>query len=197
MKFFLFTWLFLSTLTISQTITIVGKITDQTTGKPIPFVNIGVENTFFGTSSNEFGEFKISLSDEYKNFLISCVGYKTERVGIPKINTSLNISLSPIAIELPEVLVNAEENPAYSIIRKAIANKEKNKEGLKNYFYDFYSKNIFNSGNEIVFLEEDIGEGLKTLPNDVKEIKNKISHTENISQDFFNQSDLNFFEKKI
>jgi len=197
MKFFLFIWLFISSLILSQTITIVGKITDHNTGQPIPFVNIGVENTLFGTSANELGEFKISLSKEYKNFLISCVGYETKRIKIPQSRTYLNIVLTPITIELPEVLINADENPAYAIIRKAIANKEKNKEGLKNYFYDFYSKNIFNSGNEIVFLEEDIGEGLKTLPNDVKEIKNKISHTENISEEIFSNSDLNFFEKKI
>ncbi len=198
MKLILRLFILFSSILYSQTSSLSGNIVNKTTGSPIPFVNIGVEGTYFGTSSNEIGQFKLVLKNGIYNLIFSCVGYKTEIIAftIPSEDEVL-INLEPISIELPEVVVNAEENPAYSIIRKAIANKEKNREGLLNYHYNFYSKNILKSGKEIIFIEEDIGEGFNDLSNDVKEIKTELHHTENISGDVFKNMDLNFLEKKI
>jgi len=93
--------------------------------------------------------------------------------------------------------VDADEDPAYAIIRKAIKNKNLNREGLLNFHYNFYSKNILRSGRDIVFIEEDVGEGVKVLPDSVEEIKTKFSKTKNLSDTNFQNSDLIFFEKKI
>jgi len=198
MKLFLLFYFLLLSFSYSQTSSLTGKIKNQKNGQVIPFVNIGVEGTYFGTSSNEYGNFKLVLKRGSHSLIISCVGYQTKilNVTIPH-KDKISIELKPISIELPEVIVDADENPAYRIIRNAIANKEKNKKGLLNYHYNFYSKNILKSGTEIVFIEEDIGEGLKILPDSVKELKTQLSKTENISDDFFQNSDLNFFEKEI
>ena len=188
----------LTSVSLSQSISFTGKILNLKTGKPIPYVNIGVEGTYYGTSSNELGKFKIRLKKGTHNLIISCVGYKTEKstITVPD-KKNLLIKLKPIPIKLPEVIVNAKENPAYEIIRKAIANKEKNKKGLFNYRYDFYSKNILKSGKEITLIEEDIGEGFNDLQKGIKELKTEIHHTENVSKKFFEFGDMNFLEKKI
>lgn len=198
MKYFFTIYIFLLSQLFAQNFSLEGNIEDRKTERPIPFVNIGVEGTYFGTSSNEFGNFKLVLKKGTHNLIISCVGYKTKtlKISIPQ-KYKLSIKLNPVSIELPEIIVDADENPAYRIIRNAIANKEKNKAGLKNYHYNFYSKNILNSGKEIVFIEEDIGEGFKILPDSVKELKTQLSKTENIEKSFFQNSDLNFFEKAI
>ena len=131
--------------------------------------------------------------------LISCVGFETKKINVtlPK-DKEITVDLKPIPIELPEVIIDADENPAYAIIRKAIANKEKNKKGLQNYYYDFYSKNILKSGSEIVFVEEDIGEGLIILNEEVREIKTKLHKTENISIggfEFFRERNNRFYRR--
>lgn len=183
---------------LSQTNSLTGIVADQVTGKPIPFVNIGIKDSYFGTSSNENGEFRITLEKGSYILVISCIGYKTKLVYVKIPDQSeLSVNLNPNVIELPEVIVDAEENPAYSIIRKAIENKEKNKAGLSNYYYNFYSKNILTSGRDIVFIEEDLGEGIKKLNKNAEEIKQKIYHTENISKKTFSSKDLNILENGI
>ena len=197
-KLFLILFFSVATSLSSQSTSLVGSITNLKTNKPIPFVNIGVEGTYYGTSSNENGLFKLVLQNGLHELIVSCVGFekKTINITIPHENR-LSIVLNPIPIELPEIIVDADENPAYAIIRKAISNKEKNKHGLLNYHYNFYSKNILRSGTVIVFIEEDIGDGIKILPDSVKELKTRLSKTANISQGAFSNTDLNFFEKEI
>ena len=198
MRLFLILFFSVVTSLSSQSASISGVITNLKTNNPIAFVNIGVEGTYYGTSSNENGLFRLVLQNGLHKLIVSCVGFekKTINITIPYENR-LSIVLNPIPIELPEVIVDADENPAYSIIRKAISNKETNKHGLLNYHYNFYSKNILRSGKEIVFIEEDIGDGFKILPDSVKELKTELSKTENISQGTFSNTDLNFFEKEI
>lgn len=190
------------TFIISQSVSIVGTIINKNTSQPIPYVNIGVQGTYFGTSSNEKGQFKLSFKRDSLNLVISCIGFKTKIIQVDIHEQSqIIVKLEPISIELPEVIVNAEENPAYAIIRKAIANKYKNKKGLKNYFYNFYSKNILKSGKKISFIEEDTGEGFNKLPKKIVELKTKIFKSENLSEKttekLFTKTDLNFLEKKI
>lgn len=196
--YFLIIFFIPTIISLPQTSSLTGKIIDQYSKQAVPFVNIGLADTYFGTSANEHGAFKISLNIGKHNLIISCVGYETKllQVFIPE-QKELLISLKPVTIELPEVIVNSDENPAYAIIRKAIANREKNSAGLSNYFYNFYSKNILKSGKEIVFIEEDIGEGLNNLVGNVKEIKTKLYHTENISKKTFSESNLNILENGI
>jgi len=198
MKLFSILLFVLTSFSFSQTTSLTGKIRNQKTGSSIPFVNIGVEGTYYGTSSNEHGKFRLTLKRGSHKLIISCVGFETKILAVEIPNKKeILIKLKPISIELPEVIVNSDENPAYEIIRKAIANKEKNKEGLLNYYYDFYSKNILKSGEDITFIEEDIGEGFNDLLGDVKEIKTQLHHTENISENIFQKFDLNFLERKI
>jgi len=197
MQLFSILFFVITSILFSQTTSITGNINNKKTGEQIPFVNIGVQDTYFGTSSNEWGQFKLTLKNGEHNLVFSCVGYKTKVLAVTIPNDSkISINLKPISIVLPEIVVN-DENPAYAIIRKAIANKAKNKEGLLNYHYEFYSKNILKSGKEIVFIEEDIGEGFNDLSNNVQEIKTELHHTENISGDVFKNIDLNFLERKI
>ena len=56
-KFFLLFFSLFATLTIAQ---IKGKVTDKN-GLPVPFANIYIKDTFISTTSNEQGNFELSL----------------------------------------------------------------------------------------------------------------------------------------
>jgi hypothetical protein len=71
--------LFISTLGLSQT-KISGNVIDEK-NNPIPGVNIFIEGTYDGTSTNEKGEFIFTTSEkENKILVVSFLGYETQKL---------------------------------------------------------------------------------------------------------------------
>ena len=70
----------------AQTTTIWGKVTDNETGKPIPFVHLVFKNTFVGTSTDTLGKYKLTTKKVVDSVLVSSVTYlsKTFRVSLGK-----------------------------------------------------------------------------------------------------------------
>ena len=69
-------FLFLSFLSYSQ---IKGTIKDEK-GAPIPYVNIYIEKTYIGTSSNELGKYELNTSNKTNVVLIfQHLGFKTQK----------------------------------------------------------------------------------------------------------------------
>ena len=77
-----------------------GVIIDEL-GKPIPYVNIWVENENIGTTSEENGEFSIADA-ENKILVFSAVGFQTLKA---KLNESGKVVLKAIAYQLDEVVI--------------------------------------------------------------------------------------------
>ena len=94
-KFFFF--LFLSFSFSAQT---KGVVVDES-GKPIPYVNIWVENENIGTTSEENGEFSIA-DTENKTLVFSAIGFETLKA---KLNESGKVVLKSIAYQLDEVVI--------------------------------------------------------------------------------------------
>ena len=89
--------LFLSISFFAQT---KGVVVDES-GKPIPYVNIWVENENIGTTSEENGEFSIA-DDENKTLVFSAIGFETLKV---KLNDSRKVVLKSVAYQLEEVVI--------------------------------------------------------------------------------------------
>ena len=70
-------YLFLILFSISFFSQTKGIVVDES-GKPIPYVNIWVENENIGTTSEENGAFSINVSDN-KYLIFSAIGYVTQR----------------------------------------------------------------------------------------------------------------------
>jgi hypothetical protein len=77
-----------------------GIVVDES-GKPIPYVNIWIENEDIGTTSEENGEFLITDA-ENKTLVFSAIGFETLKT---KINESGKVVLKSIAYQLDEVLI--------------------------------------------------------------------------------------------
>ena len=86
-----------------QNITVTGKVVNEE-GLGLPGVTVVVKGTTIGTSSDVNGNFSLSVPENATTLVLSFIGYTTQEVAING-RTSINVSLSPDAQTLQEVVV--------------------------------------------------------------------------------------------
>lgn len=91
--------LLVSTCIYSQ---IKGIVLDES-NKPIPYVNIWVENENIGTTSEENGSFTIYVEDQNKVLILSALGFETKKV---KVSEAEKVVLKRIIFQLDEVVIS-------------------------------------------------------------------------------------------
>ena len=165
---------------VAQNYNVTGLICDKETGKPLSYANIRVAGTTYGATSNYDGQFVLKLNAGNYKLIFSYVGYKTDTVfvSIPG-ESQVNINLQPEALRLGEIIINANEDPAYRIIREAIKRKKQNRKGLINFEYNAYSKRILKSGGEVALIEETFVKGFNKIDKWGKEFILSTHKTEN------------------
>lgn len=95
-----------------QNFIIKGKITDQDTKKPLPFVNIGVKNQMKGTTSDINGTYQLELNAGEHQLIFSCVGFEkvTEKVTATTAGKiTLDVSMKTTSQELNMIVVSASK----------------------------------------------------------------------------------------
>lgn len=119
-----------------------GKVTDASSGDPIPFVNVVFKGTSIGATTDFEGNFQIKTSQPADSVTASYIGYKPRTKAIKSgTKQTLNFQLTEDIVNLQEVVIRAGENPAFGILRKVVDNKKKNdKRKLTAYEYDTYTK---------------------------------------------------------
>ncbi len=203
---------------------ISGTITD-TNGEPLAFASIYIEGTSMGTSSNVEGIYQITPDSENFTLVYQYVGYKTHKKqisyqGKPQ---SLDIQLKEESVTLGEIVVKANaEDPAYPIIRKAMAKRKFYLNQTEAYSCDVYIKGtqkllnapdailgqelgdlggILDSTRQgIVYLSESESKLYYQKPNSKKEVmvSSKVAGDDNGFS--FNQAslmDFNFYENAV
>ncbi len=96
----------------------------STSGKPVAYATIYAPAVSKGTTSNIEGKYKIDLSKGEHKLVIRYLGFKTKEIDVICGNEVQNVDiiLEEQAYKIPEVRILASgEDPAYSIMRKAIA----------------------------------------------------------------------------
>ncbi|RXJ50768.1 DUF5686 and carboxypeptidase regulatory-like domain-containing protein [Gelidibacter gilvus] len=203
---------------------IKGRITDQKNAA-LPFVNIYVENTFTGTTSNDEGYYELSLNKPATYTIVfQFLGYKTvkKEIEIKQFPYTLDATLAEEQISLNEVVINADENPADIIMRKAIASRKVNLEKINAFKANFYSRGLIRIKNApekffgqemddfmvgldstrsgILYLSETISEIEYMRPDKLKEkiIASKVSGDNNgFSFNSASDVDFNFYNNTI
>ncbi len=137
-----FLGLFSSATLVAQETIVQGKVTDATSGDPIPFVNVVFKGTSVGATTDFDGNFQIKSNQPTDSVTASYIGYKSRSKAIkPGILQTVNFQLAEDVVNLQEVVVHAGENPAYEILRRVVRNKKENdKRKLTAYEYDTYTK---------------------------------------------------------
>lgn len=163
---------------------ITGSVTDNK-DQPLPFVNIYIENTYKGTTSNEDGQYELSINTPGNYVVVfQYLGYKTVKksIDIDSFPYQLNATLIDEEISLNEVVINAEENPANAIIRNAIAKRKENQEKIRSYKSDFYSRGLIrikDAPEKILGAEVgDLGGGLDSTRSGVIYLSETVSKLE-------------------
>lgn len=94
---------------IAENITVSGTVYDADTGDPLVGVNITVEGRVVGTSTNNDGEFSLTVNEDPPITLnISIIGYVSEQIEITEENvTGLRIEIREQTIMGSDVVVSA------------------------------------------------------------------------------------------
>jgi hypothetical protein len=138
-----------------------GLVTDDK-GISLPSVTVLIENTYNSTSTNDKGDYEISIKKPGNYVIVfQYLGFKTKKipVTIETFPFELNVKLSEANYTLNEVVISSLEDPAKQIIRNAIAAKKQNSAKTAKYNADFYSRGIFGIKDAPKkFMGQDIGD---------------------------------------
>ncbi|MEX2403014.1 MAG: carboxypeptidase-like regulatory domain-containing protein, partial [Balneolales bacterium] len=96
----------MTTLVVAQQHEVAGQITEASTGESLAGVNVMVEGTSIGTSTDVNGEY--ALSDIYPNstLVVSFIGYDSQEIPVEG-QAVIDIELEPSAEMLDEMVVTA------------------------------------------------------------------------------------------
>ena len=137
--------LFLILISANLSAQVAGKVTDIN-GEPLPYVNIYLQDSYTGTTTNDDGNYSLNISEkgEYR-IIFQFLGYKsiTKTIAPTSFPYILNVTLNEESTSLDEVVLNTNEDPAYRIIRETIARRKENLEKLSEYTADFYSRGLW------------------------------------------------------
>ncbi|WP_053977602.1 DUF5686 and carboxypeptidase regulatory-like domain-containing protein [Mangrovimonas xylaniphaga] len=203
---------------------IQGTVKDSN-NTPLAFVNIYIENTYTGTTSNDNGVYELNVSAP-KTYTITFkyLGYKTlkKTVAIENFPYQLDVILQEEEISLQEVVVKTNENPANKIMRATIDKRKENLELIKAFNAHYYSRGLLKIKNApkailgqelgdlgggldstrsgIIYLSETVSKIDYLYPNKLKEtiIASKVSGDDNgFSFNTAMDANFNFYNNTI
>ncbi len=137
---FLFLFLVIANYSFSQGIK--GQIVDEE-GVGIPYASVFVKELSLGVASNEDGRFDIKIPAGEYNVFFQSLGYQTETVKVSLTDKPVikNVILKVRYYNLNAVKVSSKaEDPAYAIMRKAIALAPYHQNQVKNFEALVYMK---------------------------------------------------------
>lgn len=172
---------------------VYGKITEASSGSPIPFCAVSFKNSSVGTTSDELGNYTIETNEDYDSINVQYLGYEDHNVQIVKNTTQkINFQMITSAVDLGEIVFVAGEDPAYDIIREVISKKETNSpEKFETAQYTTYNKIQFDLNNFTDKIKNNllikpfpfIWEYQDSLPNGVRYLP--FLFKENVRQHYF------------
>lgn len=139
---------------------IKGVVTTQD-GEYLPFASIYIRNLQDGVPTNENGEYEFKLAPGLYDVVVQHLGYASQirTVEIQQDWINVDFSLVPQAIQLNQVEVQAgAEDPALTIMRKAIAKSTYHRLQLQQYSMTVYLKGSGQLTNAPFFLKKKLAE---------------------------------------
>ena len=117
-----------------------------TKGEPLPYAAILVRGTNIGTISNEEGKYQLDLKPGYYEIIFQYLGFKngTKAFTIENKMETFDPVLEEQVFNLGEVRIGSkDEDPAYTIMRRAIAKSRYHYLQVESYNAKAYSKSSF------------------------------------------------------
>jgi len=142
MKKLLLFLVLLPSLTIAQSITITGKITDIITNEPVEMATINTEDSNIASISNEAGDFRITVPAATKNLVFSHLNYKNYILPLKGKSETIEAALETNQVVLEEVVIT--NKPIREILKGVYdASKSKLEKSLvlNTYYREFAKAN--------------------------------------------------------
>lgn len=166
-----------------------GSIKNQK-GEGLPFASVYITNLNNGSSSNANGDYEIKLPAGKHTIIVKYIGYEAQQVEVEITDkwVQRDFRLGEQSFALKEVQVKGKgEDPAYTIMRKAIAKKKYHLLQYDSYSMKVYVKGTGELTNAPFFLKNKLKEeGVKL---------NEAYTVESVSEIKFAQP--NKFEEKV
>jgi len=115
--------MFLCIIAFGQEKTITGKVTDASNDSPLPGVNIYIEGTTIGTTTDMDGNYQIEVPEDENVLVFSFVGYQQKQVQIGE-RTTIDVALETVSEELEEVVVVGYGTQQKSLVTGSISKVE-------------------------------------------------------------------------
>ncbi|WP_291123453.1 DUF5686 family protein, partial [Flavobacterium sp. UBA6046] len=193
---------FFFTFSLQAQFRVNGIVKESSANKPLPFATI-TANDGTNTISDVDGKFSLLSLKRIVSFDVSYIGFTKSTVVIVNDKPFYTVFLSPKRDDLKEVVVS-NENPALTIIKKVIANKNANnpQKKLNSFEFKSYNKLIVTANPDSidgridsVFVEKSIGKKFTKIDSSnykFKEIisKHHLFQTEKVSQYQFDNPKL-------
>ena len=122
---------------------ISGSIKSKQNGSPLSFSSVLIKGTTKGVTANNKGFYTISLEPGNYTLVYQYIGYQSyeQSVSVTNVDQTIHIQLTQQDYNLNEVIVKSGgEDPAYGIIRKAIASRAFHLKEIKQYNAQVYIK---------------------------------------------------------
>jgi hypothetical protein len=162
-----------------QSLTISGRVSDKSTGEPLPFATVGIKGKSIGSITNLQGEFDFHLPAEYRNeiLVISMLGYSNFEAPVWSLISEAvqEIQMEKVSTVLDEVTV-ADSLTGQDIFRIALARVEQNFP-MKPFMLDGFYRDIKKVGGTYISLLE---AAVKIYDEDYKEPRNKFKLRERV-----------------
>ncbi|MDP1621468.1 MAG: DUF5686 family protein [Bacteroidales bacterium] len=121
-----------------------GRVVDSKTRGSLAFVNIVINNSNTGGTTDIDGKFKLHSTKPVQTIRLTYVGYEPMTVEITDQSRDLIIKMIQKEIDLQEVEILPGINPAHRIIRNVIDNRNINDpEKVSSFSYTAYDKTVF------------------------------------------------------
>lgn len=172
--FFNLILMLISGLGFSQ-INLTGKVVDRISQTPVPLVNIAIPGTYYGTITNNNGNFSVTIPSKYSNkeLVFSCIGFKSDTIPLSLAQSGLIIKLEKKVNELSEIIV-MPKNTLYKILKQAYDKIPENYPVSPTYYKGFYRETIKDENEKYISFGEALLESVRgsvNLRNDKGQVK--------------------------
>ncbi len=184
--------------------TIIGKVVNAESNRPVSYTNIGLEGTFFGTASDADGNFELKIPEDFvdKDIYFSAVGFKNKQFAVEKLfSKSFNvIKLESKSYGVGPVDVAAQNMVLIRILRMASENIKYNYgAGPFNMHFDYMAEKKVDGANQntkkaSVLLYDGAGYSNPSKADAFKSRKYSVNEVENGEFYRFAEASLNLDE---
>lgn len=142
---------------------IIGQITlditvyDKRSKTPVPFAQMQLENTYYGSQADVNGwlELVINNQDSSKKMLISALGYEQEVISVSRLRMDTMVYLHPKVNQLESISITAMS--AQAMFHKMLDNFQMNL-GTEAHYQNYFYRQLHKENNKYVRLIDAVGQ---------------------------------------